>query len=150
MTGFEHLLVATDLSDEALPGIDAAAALARRLDARVTLVFVVDDHLPPLYDALPDADRQRLLDEHERRARSSLEGLASGRFAGLDLDLAILVGTPHEEIVRAAVTTGADLVVMGTHGYGRVASMVFGSTAERVLRHAPCPVVLVRADAGAP
>ena len=143
MANFEHLLVPTDLSDEALAGVRAAASLARRLRARMSVVFVADDRLPPLYGALPDVDRSRLLDDHRRKAEAALEALAAEHLGALDPELAVLEGVPHAEIVRAAVTAGADLIVMATHGYGRMASIVFGSTAERVLRHAPCPVVLV-------
>jgi hypothetical protein len=54
------------------------------------------------------------------------------------------VGFPCDEIVRAAEETNTDLIIISTHGHGGWARMLIGSTAERVVRHAPCPVLVVR------
>jgi len=56
----------------------------------------------------------------------------------------VLAGTPHREIVRFAEEQQADLVVMATHGRGFIVHALMGSTTERVIRHAPCPVMAVR------
>jgi nucleotide-binding universal stress UspA family protein len=56
----------------------------------------------------------------------------------------VAMGTPHVEIVRLAEEQGADLIVIATHGRGFISHAILGSTAERVLRRSPCPVLVVR------
>ena len=61
-----------------------------------------------------------------------------------DVEHVVLKGTPYEEISRFAEANKIDLVVIGTHGRKGLDRMLFGSTAEQVVRHAPCPVLTVR------
>jgi nucleotide-binding universal stress UspA family protein len=61
----------------------------------------------------------------------------------LACESAVLVGRPDNEIVARAAATGADLIVMGTHGRSGLAHALLGSIAERVVQHAPCPVLIV-------
>ena len=60
------------------------------------------------------------------------------------VDRTVVVGTPHVEIVRLAEERNVDLVVMATHGRGFISHAILGSTTERVLRRAPCPILIVR------
>ncbi len=136
MANYEHLLVTTDFSEQALPGVAAARDLAARLGSRLSLLYVVEDRMPPF------ADVETVLPEHRAKAAESLGAYAAEHLPGATT--LVLDGSPHEEIVAAATELGADLVVMATHGYGHVGTIVFGSTAERVVHHAPCPVLLVR------
>jgi nucleotide-binding universal stress UspA family protein len=75
------------------------------------------------------------------------EGLAAEesrvRAAGIATDSATLIGRPDSEIVARAAATHADLIVMGTHGRSGLAHALLGSVAERVVQHAPCPVLIV-------
>jgi len=77
----------------------------------------------------------------------AVEGLAAEekrvRDAGIATDSATLVGRPDSEIVARAAETKADLIVMGTHGRSGLAHALLGSVAERVVQHAPCPVLIV-------
>jgi nucleotide-binding universal stress UspA family protein len=57
-------------------------------------------------------------------------------------------GTAFDEIVRAAGSLRADLIIIATHGYTGLKHVLMGSTAERVVRHAPCPVLVVRSSEG--
>ena len=63
---------------------------------------------------------------------------------GIKVSAAVREGKPHEEICEAAKAMGADLIVLTTHGYTGLKHVWLGSTAERVVRHAPCPVLVVR------
>jgi nucleotide-binding universal stress UspA family protein len=85
-----------------------------------------------LEGAVEDAVRERLL-----------KILTPEECRELKPDFAVLSGTPHAEIVRFAKEQEFDLIVMGTHGRGFVAHAVVGSVAEKVVRHAPCPVLTV-------
>jgi universal stress protein A len=58
------------------------------------------------------------------------------------------IGNPFEEIVNAAKETGVDLIVIGSHGYGGLGRLLLGSTAERVIQYAPCPVLVVKEASG--
>lgn len=136
MANFDHLLVTTDFSDQALPGVEAARDLAERLGSKTTLLYVVEDRMPPF------ADVETVLPEHRVKAAQSLTAYAAEHLPGAATG--VRAGSPHEEIVAAAKDMRADLIVMATHGYGHVGTIVFGSTAERVVHHAPCPVLLVR------
>ena len=64
---------------------------------------------------------------------------------GIKISAAVREGKPHEEICEAAKALGADLIVLTTHGYTGLKHVWLGSTAERVVRHALCPVLVVRA-----
>ena len=78
------------------------------------------------------------------------------RLEALEVDASIptervhLVGIEGEAIVKYAAETGCDLIVMGTHGYGGFTRFLLGSVADYVLRHAKCPVVVIRDKAGEP
>ena len=85
-----------------------------------------------------------IMDSHEDHARKQLAELAPQ--LGSDVTVAVTAGVPHIEIVRLAEQRQADIVVMATHGRGFVSHAILGSTTERVVRRAPCPVLSVRAD----
>ena len=81
-----------------------------------------------------------------KQAEADLERIATplGESTGVNLSAAAREGRPYEEICHAAKTVGADLIILPTHGYTGLKHVWLGSTAERVVRHAPCPVLVVR------
>lgn len=137
------LLVATDFSAASRDALTLARDLAGVLAARVHLVHVIPDpaRMPWSIDAgiaVFDVERQW-------RAQAE-ESLAAERVrAGLpdDTVLRVAVGDPAHEILAAAAAVRAGLVVMGTHGAGRVARLLMGSVADKVLRQTSRPVVVV-------
>ncbi len=145
MPDFKTILVATDFSDAALPGVQTAAALAAQLGSRLILLYVVEDRLPAMVIGSSLLDLDKIVDEHRARAGESLGRYAGQHLAGLPVETAVRTGTPHDEIVECARELGADLIVLATHGHGLVRHVI-GSTAERVLHHAPCPVMVVRSN----
>jgi universal stress protein A len=66
------------------------------------------------------------------------------RANGLQAELLSRHGNPYEEIVKAAKQFGVDLIIIGSHGYTGWGRLVLGSTAERVMQYAPCPVLVVK------
>lgn len=144
MSDYARLLVTTDFSEEALPGVQEAARLARRLSSRLILLYVVEDRLPALITATTDLDRRQLLEQHRATAEENLARHAEEHLAGCPVEVVVRVGSPVEVILETAEEREADLIVMATHGYGFVRHALFGSTTERVLHHAPCPVLVVR------
>ncbi|HSI35053.1 MAG: universal stress protein [Phycisphaerae bacterium] len=140
--------------DDAAPSswaLSVAAGLAAALDARLTLVHVF---VPPVAGI---SEIPLPVDEICERLRSeSAALLADARRKvppEIQVETVIRQGSPALEIDEVARRTAADFVVVGTHGRGRLATFVLGSTAEAVIRRAPCPVIVVAHEprpAGAP
>jgi universal stress protein A len=81
----------------------------------------------------------------EKNAKAQLEKSFLEEIRGYkDVEHVVLKGTPYEEISRFAEENKIDLIVIGTHGRTGLDRMLFGSTAEQVVRYAPCPVLTVR------
>lgn len=138
-----RLLVTTDLSELSMVALETAGELARRLGASITVFYVVEDHLPPILVGVTETDRKEILEQHRRRAERVLETYVTEPLADHDVEVRVAVGHPAREIVRLAKDEGFDLVVVASHGYGPLRQVLLGSTAERVLHHAPCPVLVV-------
>ena len=140
----KRILVPTDFSDPSAEALGTAITLAKQSGAVVDLVHVAVEAafaLPPPVDvASVPVDMSRMLEQateilgvEEQRVRA----------AGLLCESAMLVGRPDAEIVARASATGAELIVMGTHGRSGLAHALLGSVAERVVQHALCPVLIV-------
>jgi nucleotide-binding universal stress UspA family protein len=146
MVAVRRILCPVDFSDPSHAGLRYAVDLAGRFGASVTLLHVIQ---PPGF-TLPEgmvvagadvfAELQRDVADALQAARAEAERLGA---ASVEVDTA--VGATHPEIVRYAEEHRHDLIVMGTHGRTGIAHALLGSTAERVVRHAPCPVLTVRA-----
>ncbi len=146
MARIKKILVTTDFSDLSRRAFPWARMLAQTFEARVLLVYVEEDRLPPLAGDLSGVQLQQILDAHRKRAEEELRRMAAADFpGGIAVETRVPTGVPHREIVRLAREEGVDLIVMATHGRGFLAHALFGSTTERVLRHAPCPVLTMRA-----
>ena len=139
-----HVLVPTDFSPYAEQALDYAIRLARTLKARLTVLHVIQPVLLAGVDmgvALPAP----YLQEVEAAVQSSMdEALARVTAAGLPGEHVVLYGVPFQEIVEVAKARQVDLIVMGTHGRTGLMHVLLGSVAEKVVRLAPCPVLVVR------
>ena len=142
MIRVKTILVATDFSETSYQAFDHARELAEKFGATLILVHVEENRLPPLILEYTDVDLAEILEHQKDRARQQLAEVAPR--LGEDVQIEVAVGTPHTEIVRLAAEREVDLIVIATHGRGVVSHAILGSTAERVLRHAPCPVLIVR------
>lgn len=145
MTPFRRLLCATDFSEHAGVAARRAATVAATLGAELKLLHVLSEpSLRALRDVFPgsvDAEA-RLLDD----ARSLLEAEASRlreSAAGAAVQTVLRRGQPDDEILSAS--QDAELLVLGAHGQNPLRDMIIGTTAERLLRKAPCPVLVSRA-----
>jgi universal stress protein A len=140
--GFARILVPSDFSDPSRKAIRYAAWFAAQLGSRITLLHVMEPAMSPDFTSFPLA-----LDEEKvtEAARQRLLGLGKAQLDGRYLE-AVLVrsGNPFHEIAEAARELRMDLVIMATHGYTGVKRALLGSTAERVVRYAQCPVMIVR------
>jgi nucleotide-binding universal stress UspA family protein len=144
MTTLHRLLVGLDGSPLAETILGAAAGLAARLHAEVTLLHVIPvPERPAVPD--PEAALDRMLAEETRRARRYLEDVAR-RLArdGLAVRTVVAAGEPAAEIVRYAEQARIDLIALATHGRTGVGRWLHGSVAEAVLHTATVPLLLLR------
>jgi nucleotide-binding universal stress UspA family protein len=138
--GLVHsILVAVDGSEQAQWAIDEAVRLAESLDARVSLLNVVDATATSVPDFAFEAALNQPVFVHE--SQKLLEGLAGLIPEELRGNKIIRQGKADKEIVLAAQDTNADLLVIGTHGRGPLGRFLLGSVAESVVRHSTCPVL---------
>jgi nucleotide-binding universal stress UspA family protein len=118
--------------------------LARKLGAELIVAHVSEPFVPFVGDSLV-FDIEAVNQEIHAHARRELERFCAGHFEpDVKVELLSAVGTPHVEIVKLANERGVDLIVMAPHGRGFISHAFLGSTTERVLRRAPCPVLVVR------
>jgi nucleotide-binding universal stress UspA family protein len=145
MKHFRKILATTDLSSESLSTVRYAVHLAKAQDASLVVL-----HVPPvpttLYpDALVPVDITALADEIERAARGQLERWVKRYAQELPIKALVRRGLAVQDtICEVAAEVGASLLVMSTHGRKGIGHLVLGSVTERVLRDAPCPVLVVR------
>jgi nucleotide-binding universal stress UspA family protein len=149
----QRILVAVDGSAAAQAAVGLAADLAGKYDAELVLVTVVSDLAPALVSSFGEYARMEgiqgpaseyaagvaiaksAIDEAEKAARDKGAARISTEMA---------FGDPAAEIVSAAKAREVDLVVVGSHGHGRLAGLVLGSVSQKVVSHAPCPVLVIR------
>jgi nucleotide-binding universal stress UspA family protein len=140
---FRNILCAVDFSECAREAMRLACELAHDRSSALTLVHVFQ---MPTYAAAAGStetvellveDAQRILADWKAQAEALGAARVGTRFA---------VGAPWHEIVAAAESARADLIVIGTRGHTGIAHVLLGSVAERVARHAPCPVLVARAQ----
>ncbi len=140
-----HLLIPVDFSDASSRAVESAASLLSRLGGSATLVHVVSVgrlHVGAGELAQPhpeDAELEAAVHEHLDRVRET-------QLAGLGhIKIALVRGaSPAEAICRLAAELDASLIVIASHGRTRLERFLVGSVTERVVRHAPCPVYVVR------
>lgn len=144
MHGVRRILLPTDGSESARPAAREALRFARAFDADVLALYVVDS---ASFTTLPgEFEWETLRESLEEQGRTALASVSeAAAAAGVRAEVRVAEGHPSEEILRAAAEWSADLVVMGTHGRSGLAHLLLGSVAERVIRHASCPVLVVRA-----
>ena len=139
----KKLLVPIDFSEPSLNALKYAVAFAGRFDATICLVHVVEpaSFLNDVRNVpLAVSDREVANKLHHKLvmlARKDIDPLTP-------VHQLVCIGKPFDEIVRTAKTFKADLIIIATHGRTGLKRAVLGSTAERVVQHAPCPVLVVR------
>ena len=141
----KKILVPVDFSDCSLFALRYAVSLAKQVDAKLLLVHVASSLLTPPEMEYVHLDLKKFQAEIEKHATAKLAALAQKEIpATLPASPVIRHGTPWEEITGAATDHQADLIVIGTRGYSGIKHVLLGSTAEKVVRFAGCPVLVVR------
>jgi nucleotide-binding universal stress UspA family protein len=141
------ILLPTDFSECGNYALSYATALARKFGASVICLHVIEPIVPSvgysgMTEPLPIAD---ISDQLEDSAERELPKFAEcEECAGLEVEELIVHGEAASEIVRVARERAVDLIVISSHGRTGLGRILFGSTAEAVVRHASCPVLVVK------
>jgi universal stress protein A len=146
---FRRILVPIDFSEHSKKTVSCALNLALRDNAMVHLlhVFQISDYVvTPFARRKEQTDQVKSqIDDAEQAARESLAAFEQQfKNRGIKIEAYIRVGYPFDEIVAMAEHFDVDLIVIGSHGCSRMTRLLVGSTAERVVEHAPCPVLVVK------
>jgi nucleotide-binding universal stress UspA family protein len=142
-----RILLPTDFSGCANYALPYATAIARATNAKIICVHVVETVVPAvgyggLAEPLPMTDISEQLEDSAEREMPRLTECEE--CAGLDLEEVIVHGDAAAEIVRVAAEREVDLIVVSSHGRTGLGRIIFGSTAEAIVRHAACPVLVVK------
>lgn len=144
---FRRVLVCLDGSSVAEQALPYAVEVAERFASKVVLLQVI--HLSSSLAAAAAQGAERVLQEETDRlageARAYLEQVAAPlREKGLDVEAVALEGAPADAIVSYAADNEVDLIAIGTHGRKNLGRLVFGSVADRVLKHSSIPVLTIK------
>lgn len=139
---FEKVLLAVDGSDHALHAARTAADLARAMNSSEFRVVVAYDFIPPY---LGEPNLQYAIDARVNAANEVLQAaLAQLGTLPCEISTELIEGDSAEAILDVAETRKSDVIVMGSRGLGTLAGLLLGSTSQKVVAHAPCPVLIVR------
>jgi nucleotide-binding universal stress UspA family protein len=140
-----QIILATDLGPASAAATDQAFRLAAALGARLLAVSVID----PRTLQLPSGRfRSRIDQERGRLEAAAAELVLRGRQHHVPTSFLIWEGDPAESIIEAARSERADMIVVGSHGRAPLGRALIGSVSDQVVRHAPCPVMVVRSAVG--
>ena len=141
------ILLATDGSDESKQATQAATELSRETGSEVHVVYVLPTPAQLIgHHLYSDEIRESLIGGAERDAETFLKEQAEkiNSDGGKVADTHLRSGDPDKEILRTAESLGVGLIVMGSRGLGSISRMLIGSVSDSVVRHAHCPVFVVR------
>jgi len=146
MEEYRRILVPVDGSDLSKKAFRKATSLAKKFGSEVAIIHVYE-RLPgswgiPGMEGLDLPVEQIIEQTKEAAERLTREYEKIGKEMGVEISSSMVEGDPADEIIKTS--DEFDMIVMGTHGRGGLLHLLIGSTAERVARHACCPVFLIR------
>ncbi len=138
---FNRILIPTDGSEYTLEAVKKGLNLAKLVNAEATAIYVVDESA---FSGIPaDSMITDVYSVLENEGQSAIDTVVEmGERMGIEVSSRLVHGTPAREIVAEA--KDHDIIVMGTLGRSGLEHLLLGSVAEQVVRHAPCPVMLIR------
>jgi nucleotide-binding universal stress UspA family protein len=139
---FHNILIGYDGSPESERALAVGLSMARDMESTVEVLAVA---FPPEPEPATSGELQAVLDDARALYCAALAIIAaSAKENGIHVETDIAVGHPAEQIIRRAEQNHADLIVVGRRGTSTFEKLVMGSVSERVLRYAPCPVLVTR------
>ncbi|MBI1806717.1 MAG: universal stress protein [Ignavibacteria bacterium] len=142
----QRILVPIDFSQYSKNALQYAISMAKQFTAELILIYVVEPTVYPADFSFGQVALPTIENELRERGKEELEELIKTHIASaLPARAMVRDGKPFLEIINAAAEENVDLIVIATHGHTGVEHLLFGGTAEKVVRKAPCPVLVVRA-----
>ena len=139
---FEKILLGVDGSDHALHAAHVAGDLARSMGSKEFRIVVAYDPIPPY---LGEPNMQYSIDARIEEAESILQAAVEAvGDVPAEIHTELIEGSSADAIINVAVMRASDVIVMGSRGLGTLAGLLLGSTSQKVVSHAPCPVLIVR------
>ncbi|MCK5505843.1 MAG: universal stress protein [Thermodesulfovibrionia bacterium] len=141
----ERILFPTDFSEGAAHALRYAVDLTKRYNAKLYVLHVIYDFAKATGSHIPHISADELYKEMNEWAIKEIDKSCIEDIRELpDVDKKVLEGIPYEEIIKYAEKEKIDMIAIGTYGRSGLERFIFGSTAERVVRRAPCAVLTVR------
>ncbi len=139
---FDKILLAVDGSDHALHAARIAAEMARGMKPKEFRIVVSYDSIP-VY--LGEPNMQFAIDNRKKDAEEILDkAIKEVGAIPCEIHTEMIEGDSATAIIDVATTRESNIIIMGSRGLGRLAGLVLGSTSQKVVAHAPCPVLIVR------
>jgi len=147
MKDFSTILVAIDFSDSSDNAFQQALGIARKYSARLVVLHVINEPVDLRGFYVPHISFEKLEEEIEEGAKKMMDSFCAQHLADYsNYESCIVSGLPYEQVIEQANEKNADLIVMGTHGRTGLDHVLFGSTAAKVVRKSPFPVLTVRLE----
>jgi len=140
----KKVLTLTDGSELSRSALPYAVEICRQFNAELYLLAVMDK-VPSYLDAEINHEIIERMEDILKNEVANCFGYCET--AGLECKSEVRTGMAYEEIIKYTKEIDADLIVMATHGHSGISSILLGSIAEKVVRHAPCPVLTVKPTA---
>ncbi|NOZ24830.1 MAG: universal stress protein [Nitrospirae bacterium] len=142
----KRILFPTDFMEGTVQAVPYAVDLAKKYGARLFIIHVIHEVTRATGLYVPHITIDELYKTMEAEAEKEITRVYLEELRGFDdVEYRVLKGIPYEEIIGFARDNAMDMIVMGTHGRKGLDRLFFGSTAEKVVKGAPCPVLTVRA-----
>jgi nucleotide-binding universal stress UspA family protein len=145
MLEFRTILFATDFSESSDHAFRYALSMAKKYNARLVVIHVINEPVDLRGFYVPHISFDKLEEEIEEGAQKMMEKFCRTHIRDYDnYESFIMPGIPYEEIIKKGLENAADLIIMATHGRTGLDHVLFGSTAEKVVRKSPIPVMTIR------
>jgi universal stress protein A len=145
----KRILIPIDFSDQSKNALEYSISVARQFNAELILVYVVEPAVYPTDFGFGRGGISALESDMRKGGKIELEKLIESKAKGKVIARALVkTGRPFREIIKTADKEEVDLIIIPTHGHTGMENILFGSTAESVIRHANCPVLTWRASYG--
>jgi nucleotide-binding universal stress UspA family protein len=142
---FSKILVPIDFSDFSKSALKYAVTFAQHYHSKLILIYVMEPVIYPPDFSMGQITLPTVNFEMDKRAKEELDKLAETEIGSLvQVQTVIKTGKPFVEIIETAKEEDADLIIISTHGHSGVEHILFGSTADKVVRKASCPVLTLR------
>jgi len=149
MKDFNAILFATDFSESSDYAFRYALSLAKKFNSRLLIIHIINEPVDLRGFYVPHISFEKLEEEIEEGARKMMEKFCRTHLRDYDnYESFIIPGIPFDEIIKKASEESADLIVLGTHGRTGLDHVLFGSTAEKVVRKSSIPVMTIRYQEG--